>query len=119
MIQEGMHKGGVTGMLNRAHHAGNAVWKQLAESARAPDLEIMETSPSAHILGKKKQIQNRLSSKLLEGVGDMFILNTARRDLTFHLIASSKEELVENVERKGSWDRWISVPRLHEGSEEE
>lgn len=54
MIQEGMHKGCVTGMLNRAHHAGNAVWEQLAESARAPDLEIMETSPSAHILGKKK-----------------------------------------------------------------
>lgn len=51
---------------------------------------------------RQKKIQNRLSSKLLEGVGDVFIQNTARRELTFHVIASSREELVENLERKGS-----------------
>lgn len=47
---------------------------------------------------RQKKIQNRLSSKRLEGVGDVFIQNTARSELTFHLIASSREELVENVE---------------------
>ena len=51
---------------------------------------------------RQKKIQNRLSSKLLEGVGDVFIQNTARRELTSHLMASSREELVENIERKGS-----------------
>lgn len=53
---------------------------------------------------RQKKIQNRLSSRLLEGFGDVFIQNTARSKLILHLIASSRQELVENRERKGRSD---------------
>lgn len=50
----------------------------------------------------KKKIRNRLSSKLSEGVCDVFIQNTARRELAFHLIVRSREEQVKSIEGKGS-----------------
>lgn len=67
----------------------------------------MKTAICTYI--RQKRIQNRLSSKLLEDIDDIFVHSTGRRELISHLIASSREELIENVEQKGSLGYEIPV----------